>query len=321
MAGAELGAALPIVGGGPAFIGGAAATGGGFSSGTKFNELTDEQKKAALAAWAKHYGTSDPIYQQYKKQVDAVEADKQKTRMGPQRKNYGYGPIDVTKLGGYNALKNLATQQGPSQEAQYSLLQNLLNRQNTIDAANKSQAGAYGQAISQLGSQGGIGSGARERLSMQGAKNKMMGVQGAYRDTGTNLLDILKSDQANKTKALGDFSGLEQGYAKNNMDIVKDIYNQDIARWGAARQAGDDVPWMYDTGIGGASVDNQGNPVANANTPYNQGMFGPQQPQQGQPQQQGGPVGGKMSILPVGQKQPQQQGQYSIMNNLKSRSF
>lgn len=264
------------------------------------------------------YDTSKEAEYARKRAADAAEAERQRYlgAQGPQRRNYGYGPIDISKLSGYNMLRNLATQRGPSQEAQYSLMQNLMNRQNMMDASSKAQAGAYGQAISQLGSQGGVGAGARERLSQQGIKNKLMGTQDAYRSAGTNLLDILKADQANKTKALGDFGGLEQSYAKGNMDIVKDIYNQDIARWGAARQAGDTASEFYNYGIGGAGSNPYGLSTS-GNQTYDQGMFSNPNPMtnpQG-PMVQGGPVGPKMGV------QPPKPGQYSIMNNLKSGSF
>lgn len=127
---------------------------------------------------------------------------------------------------GFDLLKKLATGIGPTDQGKYSLQQNLLNRQNQIDASTRQGAGALATARSSLAARGGVGAGARERLAQTGAENTLLAKQGAYRDAGSNMLDILKGDQARRDQALQGFTGLQL-----------DRYKADLDRWGANRQA------------------------------------------------------------------------------------
>jgi hypothetical protein len=127
---------------------------------------------------------------------------------------------------GFDLMKKLATGVGPTEQGKYSLQQNLLNRQNTIDASTRQGAGAMAQARSSLAARGGVGFGARERLAQTGADNTMMAKQGAYRDANSNMLEILKGDQGRKDQALQGFTGMQM-----------DRYKMDLDRWGANRQA------------------------------------------------------------------------------------
>lgn len=200
-------------------------------------------------------------------------------------------------------MRQLAGEKGPSQASQYSLQQNLLNRQNTIDQGVQQQAGAYNQSLSDMASRGGVGGGSRERLSQFGMKNSMLNKQGAYRDAGSSMMDILKQDAATKAKAMGDFSGLEQSYVDKNQQTIKDIYGEDRAMWGAKRQAGDVASEFYNSGLGGENT--------GASGAYNQNMFSAPQGQQpynmmnsmqqptGGMGLQGGPVGPKLGKLPT----------------------
>ena len=127
---------------------------------------------------------------------------------------------------GFDLLNKLATQAGPSEATKYSMQQNLLNRQNTIDAGTRANAGAQASALSGLEARGGAGSGARERLATSGANATLMGTQGAYRAQGS-------ADAA----ALGAGENQKIDLLKNVSDLEMQKYQQDVAKWGAGKQA------------------------------------------------------------------------------------
>lgn len=127
--------------------------------------------------------------------------------------------LDPSSLQGYNMIKSLATQQGPTQSAQYLMDKARMGREDTIDAATKQNAGAQAQMLSQLASRGGVSSGARERLAMQGGRDLLSQKQSAYRQNTGNLLDILKQDEDTKRQALSQFAEGEGKIATGNLAI------------------------------------------------------------------------------------------------------
>lgn len=167
--------------------------------------------------------------------------------------------LDPNTLEGYSMIKKLATEEGPSKFAQTANLQATLGRQDAIDAASRQSAASAQQARGQLMSRGGASAGARERL-MSGANDNLMSAkQGAYRNTGNQLLDIMKQDETMKRQALSQFGEAEGKIASGNLALKNDAqkgnlgtmlreedmrrsYNTDtykaaLDKWAANRQA------------------------------------------------------------------------------------
>jgi hypothetical protein len=160
-----------------------------------------------------------PVYDEELGQWFNSAQEQQAYKNGRGASGGGQDENQAFKSEGYDLLKKLGTGVGPTEQAKYSLEQNLLGRQNQIDAGTRQGAGAMAGARSALASRGGVGFGARERLAQTGAQNEMNMKQGAYRDANSNMLNILKGDQGRRDQALQDF--------------VK----TDLDRWGAERQA------------------------------------------------------------------------------------
>ncbi len=167
--------------------------------------------------------------------------------------------LDPNSLQGYNMIKALATQKGPTESAKYMLDQNKMNQQNAIDQASQQQAGSQAAARSALAMRGGMSSGARERLAMGGARDLLNAKQGAVRSGNQGILDILKSDEDAKRQAMYSYAQGEGQIAGKNLDIgnqakqynlgtvlkekdlgrqqTMDTYKAELDKWAAGRQA------------------------------------------------------------------------------------
>lgn len=176
--------------------------------------------------------------------------DKNKQAMLP-----GYEKKLADNSAGYNKFAGEATRTGPSSWA------GLANQQqDALGAAamEKGAAGAAGAnkgAMNALASQGGLSSGARERVAEAGAKNLTTNAQDVTRQTGLNKLQIGVNDEQNRMNSLAALPGMEQnrtnaweGVAKgdvgnemmnsNNMNNYNmDAYKAQMAAWAAGKQA------------------------------------------------------------------------------------
>lgn len=167
--------------------------------------------------------------------------------------------LDPNTLEGYNLLKQLATEKGPSQYAQIANQQAARSRQDAIDAGAAQAASGLSFAQNNMAMRGGISSGARERTAMQGARDLLSTRQDAYRQEGNSLLDIMKQDEAMKRDALARFGTAEGQLALSNLGIQNqeaqynmgtllrdkdmqnswnmDTYKAALDKWGAQQQA------------------------------------------------------------------------------------
>lgn len=171
--------------------------------------------------------------------------------------------IDLTGLDqSVKSFQDLADRQGPSAWA------TLANQQQNALAENARERGAgetnasTAAALDQLGSSGGITSGARERVAEAGQKNYMNMNQDVSRQNTLNQLQIGVNDQQNKMQEMGMLPGMEMQalqpeFQKANMwegahagDIQNQIgsneyanqwnqnlYNQQMSAWAANQQA------------------------------------------------------------------------------------
>lgn len=167
--------------------------------------------------------------------------------------------LDPNTLEGYNMLKQIATETGPSKYAQTANKQAELSRQDTIDAAQRAAGAGVATARSNLAMRGGASAGARERLEGDAQMGLMGAKQGAYRQTGNQLLDIMKDDETRKRQALTQFGEAEGKIALGNNALTnqdrqfnlnnilkeedmrrnynQDTYKQKLDQWGAIKQA------------------------------------------------------------------------------------
>lgn len=127
--------------------------------------------------------------------------------------------LDPSKLEGYNLIKQLATEQGPSKYAQRAQDLAKYNMQNQLEAGAAQAASAQAQAQNQLAMRGGVSSGSRERMAQQGSRDLLGARQGAYRGFGQSALDIAAQDEAMKRQALSQFGEAEGRIASGNLGL------------------------------------------------------------------------------------------------------
>jgi hypothetical protein len=127
--------------------------------------------------------------------------------------------LDPSTLEGYNMLKTLATQEGPSKYAQDANSLAGMKKQDTINAAATQSASAQAQGFSDLAMRGGASAGSRERLAQAGGMGLMDAKQSAYRQNTSDLLNISKTDEEMKRQALGTFATAEGNIANSNLGI------------------------------------------------------------------------------------------------------
>jgi hypothetical protein len=155
----------------------------------------------------------------------------------PKESDYKFGKIDPSNFQSYTKLRDLILGKGPTESAQYSLKQNLLNRQNMIDAASKQGAGAMAQARSALATRGGLGAGSAERLAQSGMNQNIMAKQGAYREAGSDMFDILGRDASQKQGMLTNLTQMDISQGNVNRQTELDRYKMNLDKWAANRQA------------------------------------------------------------------------------------
>jgi hypothetical protein len=127
--------------------------------------------------------------------------------------------LDPNSLQGYNLIKNMATQAGPTQYAQEQQKQANFLAQNQGDAAARQAASAQAQARSGLAMRGGASAGARERLALGGQRDLLGAKQGVARDLTGNMLNIGAQDAQTKQGMLNQFANAETGIAQGNLGI------------------------------------------------------------------------------------------------------
>lgn len=156
---------------------------------------------------------------------------------------------------GFDAFRDQAMRKGPSAWAtlakQDQGAQAAKMRDEQASQANSQTA----QAEDDLSARGGLSSGARERATMEGAKNYLSMAQGTARQENLNDLQIGMNDEQNRIQQLGQLPGMEQQQAQmyetaKNNDVTnaisensrrneynENLYGQQMSAWAANRQA------------------------------------------------------------------------------------
>lgn len=126
---------------------------------------------------------------------------------------------------GYNEFKSQATSKAPS--AWYNISRNLgdLKEKDLKDKGAQDVAGANAKARGDLAAQGGLTSGARERIAEQGQKSYLSMAQDTGRQGLQNDLQLGITDAGNKMQMLGQLPGMEQ----NRLNMFETARQNDIS--------------------------------------------------------------------------------------------
>jgi hypothetical protein len=111
-----------------------------------------------------------------------------------------------------------------------------------LSRTGQQMAGAQAQAQSQLAMRGGLQSGARDRMAMQGARDQMLGMQDVRAQGIGQRFGIHSQDQENRAKAmtgdrdlLGNMLGGDAA-ARNSYNLNR--HTAELDRWGRMLQGG-----------------------------------------------------------------------------------
>lgn len=138
---------------------------------------------------------------------------------------------------GYNASQDEALRKGPS--AWSGMANNMANLKEA-DARERGAgeiAGQTAKARSDLAAQGGLSSGARERIAEGGAKNYMAMSQDLARQGLSNETQVGMQDEQNRINNLGNFTGMEATKGNNAADYAMRQYEAKMKGWAANEQA------------------------------------------------------------------------------------
>lgn len=180
---------------------------------------------------------------------------------GNLKENQGvdYQTLDPNSLEGYNMLKNLATQQGPTDMAKAQMNQAEIMKSQGLDQATANASGAAAQARAGLAMRGGASSGARSNLARQSMKDILSAKQGVNAGYTGQMASIGSEDAGRKLNLMKDFGQAEGSMAAGNLDIQNkeaefnkqlqgygienankyrmDAYTAELDKWGAGKQA------------------------------------------------------------------------------------
>jgi hypothetical protein len=170
----------------------------------KFKSLTKELKKR---------GVSEPEARQL-----AVE------QINPQlAASFERQEADIGRLRGVSEAK------GPSAFAQQQLEQQRLEQLSGSENLYKQQAQAGQQAFSDLASQGGAESGARERLAAQAGSSGLREQQALARQGQLSRLGIGSEDEARKLQIMQNLPGLQQSLTQSRQNALESDRNAQFA--------------------------------------------------------------------------------------------
>lgn len=110
---------------------------------------------------------------------------------------------------GLEAYRKRALSTGPSAWANLAMKQQGLEERQLKDQLGEEQAGSVAQAMGQLARQGGLSSGARERIAESAAKGRIMAGQNLASSGAQARLGILGQDESQRMQALGNLPGME----------------------------------------------------------------------------------------------------------------
>ena len=174
-------------------------------------------------------------------------------------------PTDMT---GINAYRSQALRTGPSTWASLQKTSNAAQLANQKEQADQKGASETAQADNALASNGGLSSGARERVAEGGAKNALDVQQNLTREANINDLQTGINDETNRIQQLGALPGLENQATQPLFEKAQILTNagaQEAQAQNAYNQS------VYQTNMAGYGANQSANATAAAG---NQGIFG-----------------------------------------------
>lgn len=170
-----------------------------------------------------------------------------------------FSQVDPNSLEGYNAIKNMAQSQGPTDIAKSQMDMAGILKSQGLDNAVANAAGAQAQARTQMAMRGGASTGARANLARQGMKDILAAKQGVNSQYTTGMANIASEDANRKLDLLRNFGQAEMNLADSNNAIKNqetqfnknlqglgiqnanqyrmDAYTAELDKWGAGKQA------------------------------------------------------------------------------------
>lgn len=154
-----------------------------------------------------------------------------------------------------NKFSSESMRNGPSSGTQFALQQNRLGANEGRDQARRFASGMAKDATANLAMKGGLGAGAQERIGKYATNVGMEGAQQADANAAGNRAGILIADENARTGNLAQASGLitadrtgrynmkagdlarQQGELDRRNAFNMNNYNQQMAAWGAGKQA------------------------------------------------------------------------------------
>lgn len=137
------------------------------------------------------------------------------------------GPVNFNNTGNAAAMSGLGALQAkaydPNLSAGARAQNNLvdMNRAKDIDRLNQSNNGALSNARDNMAAGGGLSGGGRERLEMQGMRNRMMANAGAYGNASTDKGKIAAADYAAKDELQNRLPELNMKLGAQETDLAK----------------------------------------------------------------------------------------------------
>jgi len=136
---------------------------------------------------------------------------------------------------GFEKFQDEALRDGPSTFAQLMMDRRDLDRRDQLgDISSQYQMG-LANSMDQMAAQGGIGSGARERMGANSIRSLLEARQGARRDYNRDKLGIMAQDEQNRIGQLQSLTGMEMdrnrmGLQGREFDITNSLQERDARR-------------------------------------------------------------------------------------------
>lgn len=136
---------------------------------------------------------------------------------------------------GFEKFQNEALRDGPSTFANLMLDRRELDRKDQISDIGAQYQMGLANSMDQMAAQGGVGSGARERLGAGSIRSLLEARQGARRDYNRDKLGIMAQDEQNRIGQLQSLTGMEMdrnrmGLQGREFDISNSLRERDSGR-------------------------------------------------------------------------------------------
>lgn len=137
----------------------------------------------------------------------------------------------------FGVMQKEALRKGPSAWQNLSKVQNSFKQADAKEKGASTVAGQTAKAYSDLAAQGGLSSGARERIADTGVKSGVSMAQDIARQGDLKDLEIGIQDEANRLNLMGNVASQENTRASKASDAATRQYEALMSAWAADKQA------------------------------------------------------------------------------------